>query len=323
MAAGSSQIPERPEKTPAVRGKHVLTGPFGYTGSYLARLLLAAGADEVHGLTGRSDREVLPGLERVIAHPLNFEDPEALVRAMAGAEVLYNTYWVRFNHRRFTHARAVANTRILFAAAHKAGVSRVVHISITNPALDSPFEYFQGKALLEEALRNTKLSHAILRPAVLFGGRDILINNMAWALRTFPVFGVFGRGDYGIRPIHVRDLAELMLRAGRAGDNFTLNAVGPERYTYRGLVEMLASVMGVRRPVWPCPPALGYAVGRAVGWAHRDVFITWPEVKGLMAGLLDTPERPEETPGRTLVSDWALRHQDTLGRDYASELARR
>ena len=305
-----------------IGGRHVLTGPFSYSGSYLARQLLEAGAEEVRGLVAHS-RQCPPGLEAVKVHPLDFSRPEQLTEALRGADVFYNTYWVRFNHRRFTHEEAVNNIRILFRAAQEAGVRRVVHVSITNPNLDSPFEYFRGKAELEKDLAESGLSHAVLRPAVLFGGRDILINNIAWALRTFPVFGVFGRGDYGIRPIHVRDLAQLMLEAGRKEDNFTVNAVGAERFTYRELSETLARILGLKRLIMPCPPALGYAVGKAVGWLHRDVFITWPEVRGLMAGLLDTPESPEEAPGRTLLTAWAEKRKDDLGRRYASELARR
>ncbi|MDR1109794.1 MAG: NAD(P)H-binding protein [Deltaproteobacteria bacterium] len=307
---------------PRLGGRHVLTGPFGYTGSYLARLLLEAGAGEVRGLSGHG-RPCLPGLEAVKTFPLDFSRPDDLAKAMEGTDVLYNTYWVRFNHRRFTHGEALRNTRLLFGAARRAGVGRIVHVSITNPSLDSPFEYFRGKAELERDLAGTGLSHAILRPAVLFGGRDILVNNIAWALRTFPVLGVFGRGDYGIRPIHVRDLACLMLEAGRGRTDSTLNAVGPERFTYRGLAVTLARILGLKRLILPCPAILGYAVGKAVGWLHRDIFITWPEVKGLMAGLLDTPEGTDEAPGRTRLTAWAERRRDDLGRVYASELARR
>ena len=148
--------------------------------------------------------------------------------------MLYNTYWVRFNHPLFTHADAVRNTLTLFEAAKRAGVRRVVHVSITNPSEDSPLEYFSGKARLERALRESGLSYAILRPTVLFGKEDILINNIAWALRHLPVFGVFGDGSYRLQPIYVDDLAELAWRSGAGQENVVVNAIGPETFTYRG-----------------------------------------------------------------------------------------
>ncbi|UQZ90881.1 epimerase [Deltaproteobacteria bacterium Smac51] len=304
-------------------GKHILTGAFGYSGSYLAALLFASGADQVHTLVNNTSVNIPPELENIHIHPLDFENISALVKAMEGADVFYNTYWVRFNHKDFNHAQAVKNTRILFEAAKMAGVRKVVHISITNPSLKSPYEYFRGKAILEEDLKNSGLAYSILRPAVLFGGQDILVNNIAWALRTFPIFGVFGQGNYGIRPIYVRDLARLMLINGQKPGSNTINAVGPERYTYRGLCEMLVKTLGLKRIIFPCPAPLAYALAKAIGIMQGDVFLTWPEIKALMDGLLDTPESPYQATGRTLLSTWAERRKDTLGRQYASELARR
>ena len=199
--------------------------------------------------------------------PFHFDQPERLAESLAGVSVLYNTYWVRFNHRRFTFADAVRNSRTLFDAARQAGVERIVHVSITNPSLDSPLEYFRGKAEVEEALQASGVSYAILRPAVLFGGEDILINNMAWTLRRLPVFGVFGRGDYRLQPIHVDDLASLAVAQGQRRENVTINAIGPETFTYRELVETIGQIIGRRRPLLPLPPCwriLGR--GRSAGW---------------------------------------------------------
>ena len=89
-----------------------------------------------------------------------------------------------------------------------ADVRRVVHISIAR-AGQSQLPYFRGKAALETALRSSELSHAIVRPTVIWGGgRDVLLNNIAWCLRRFPVFLLPG-GKYQIQPVHVEDLAAL------------------------------------------------------------------------------------------------------------------
>ena len=251
---------------------HAVTGAFGYSGKYIARRLLDGG-QRVITLTNSIDRANAFG-GQIPAHPFNFDRPDELVRALDGVEVLYNTYWVRFNHPLFTHADAVRNTLVLFDAAKRAGVRRIVHVSITNPSEDSPLEYFSGKARLERGLRESGLSYAILRPTVLFGKEDILINNIAWALRHLPVFGVFGDGSYRLQPIYVDDLAELCVAGGAGQENVVVNAIGPETFTYRGMAETIARLIGVRRPILPMPPALGYLAGRAIGAFTGDVMIT-------------------------------------------------
>jgi uncharacterized protein YbjT (DUF2867 family) len=100
----------------------------------------------------------------------------------------------------FNHADAIHNTLVLFNAAKAAGVRRIVHLSITNPSVTSPLEYFRGKAILEQALRELGIPYAILRPTVIFGKEDILMNNIAWVLRHMPFFGVFGDGTYRLQP---------------------------------------------------------------------------------------------------------------------------
>lgn len=296
----------------------VVTGAFGYSGKYITDRLLAAGT-RVRTLTNSPRRES-PFGDAVEAHPYSFDDPEELVRSLAGARVLFNTYWVRFDHDDFTHSQAVRNTLRLFEAARRAGVSRVVHVSITNPSEQSRLPYFRGKAELEAALRSSGLSYAILRPTVLFGREDILINNIAWMLRRFPVFGIFGDGRYRLQPIFVDDLARLAVEAAASSEDVVVDAIGPETFTYRELVDVIGAAIGCRRPVWSIPPALGIAVGRIVGAVVGDVVITPEEVAGLMEDLLYTTSPPA---GETALSDWVLEHRDDLGRRYSSELARR
>ncbi len=297
---------------------HVVTGAFGYSGRYIARRLLAQGVT-VRTLTNSSSRNC-PLAEAVAAFPLNFDDYDELVSSLRDASVLYNTYWVRFNHRRFTQAAAVDNTITLFRAAREAGVRRVVHVSITNASDDSPLEYFRGKAKLERALMESGLSYAILRPAVLFGTEDILINNIAWMLRKLPVFGVFGDGSYRLQPIFVDDLAELAVEQGGKSENGIIDAIGPETFTYRELVETIGRIIGKPRPIISVRPSFGHAIGWLLGKIVGDVIITRNEIEGLMSDLLCTASSPS---GKTKFTDWARDHADTLGLHYASELARR
>jgi uncharacterized protein YbjT (DUF2867 family) len=297
---------------------HAVTGAFGYSGKYIAQRLLAE-HQPVLTLTNSVNR-ANDFAGQVSVRPLSFDRPDELTQSLRNTEVLYNTYWVRFNHKLFKHADAVANTLTLFEAAQHAGVKRIVHISITNPAETSPLEYFSGKARLEKALIESGISYAILRPTVLFGKEDILINNIAWTLRHLPVFGVFGDGQYRVQPIYVEDLAELAVKWGVSQDNVIVDAIGPETYTYRELVTTISRLIGVRRPVISVHPQIGYWAGQLISRLVGDVMITREEIEGLMAGLLYVDSPPA---GSTKLSKWIRDHATTLGRRYTSELARR
>ncbi len=299
-------------------GIHVVTGAFGYTGKYIAQRLLDRGV-QVRTLTNSVNREN-PFGDRVAVSPFNFEQPDRLEESLRGAEVLYNTYWVRFDHKDFSHSQAVRNTLTLFEAAKQAGVGRIVHVSITNPDRDSDLPYFQGKAVLEEALIASGLSYAILRPTVIFGKEDILVNNIAWALRRLPVFGVFGDGQYRLQPIYVEDFADLAVEQGFEGENVIIDAIGPETFTFRGLVEQIGEIIGKRRPIISVSPEIGYRAAWFIGKMVGDVFLTREEIAGLMRDLLYTESPPA---GQTKLTDWARAHAGELGVRYASELARR
>ncbi len=297
---------------------HVVTGAFGFTGQHIARLLLERGL-RVRTLTGHPDRPNPFGGEVEVVR-FRFDDPSALVESLRGATVLYNTYWVRFGYGGVSYEQAVANTKLLFAAAREAGVARVVHVSITNPDAGSPLPYFRGKAELEQALVSSGLSYAILRPTVLFGRGDILINNIAWLLRRFPAFGVFGSGSYQIQPVSVADLAALAVEMSARRDSVVLDAVGPETYTYDELVRLIRDRIGSRARIMHLPPLLGLAVAKVAGLFLGDVVVTREEIAGLMAGLLVSHD-PPTCPTR--FSEWLAAHAGELGRGYASELPRR
>ncbi len=299
-----------------------MTGAFGFTGKYIAKILIENGI-EVRTLTN-SHPEESPLSEKIKVFPLNFENQESLVESLKGASVLYNTYWVRFNYKgkriNFNHSLAIENTLKLLNSAKKAGIKRIVHISITNPSEDSPFEYFRGKAKLEKAIINSGISYAILRPALIFGKEGILINNIAWMLRKFPLFTIFGDGKYRIQPIYVEDLAELAIEMGKRDENCIIDAIGPETFTFRELVEKIGEIIGKKRPIIPVPDFIGYLFAFIIGKLLGDMVITKEEIKALKAELLYTYSQPT---GKTKFIDWAKENSNLLGKKYLSELKRR
>jgi uncharacterized protein YbjT (DUF2867 family) len=296
---------------------NVVTGAFGYTGKYIARRLLAMGK-RVLTLTDHPERPD-PFGQQVELASFHFDRPDLLVETLRGATTLYNTYWIRFSHGATTFEQAVANSRTLIRAAEEAGVRRLVQISITNASEASPLPYFRGKGEVEAAIRRSGLSHAILRPTVIFGTEDILINNIAWLLHRFPVFPIPGSGEYRLQPVFVEDVARLAVEAGEQDDNLVLDAVGPEIFTFNELVQQIRAVVGSRARLVHLPAGLALFLARLVGFLVRDVVLTHDEVEGLMANLLVSNAPPT---GETRLSDWLERNMERAGSRYASELAR-
>jgi NADH dehydrogenase len=295
----------------------VVTGAFGYTGKYITLRLLAMGRG-VRTLTGHPERgAALNG--NIEVSPLQFDRPAELVASLRGATTLYNTYWIRFPRGPVTYEKAVDNTRILIEAAREAGVRKIVHLSITHPSPESKLGYFRGKAEIEQMIAASSLAYAILRPTVIFGVEDILINNIAWLLRHFPVFAIPGPGDYQLQPVYVVDVAEMAVEAGKESSNKVIDAVGPEIYTFRDLVQAIATRVGSHARIVQVPPPIALFLSRLVGKAVHDVVLTRDELEGLMAGLLVSKDAPT---GRTRLSEWSNRHAHLLGTRYASELNR-
>jgi uncharacterized protein YbjT (DUF2867 family) len=296
----------------------LVTGAFSYSGSHIAQRLLDAGR-QVRTLTAHVDREH-PLRGDVEALGYRFDDPAALVKSLEGVSTLYNTYWVRFDRGQTTFANAVENSRMLFYAAQRASVERIVHVSITNPSIDSPLPYFRGKALVEYALAQAGTSYAIVRPTWLFGGqRDVLVNNIAWILRRLPVFALPGNGAYPVQPVHVDDLARICVEAAGAEDDLVIDAAGPERMPFAELVALVQAAVDSHGPVIPLPPILMAVAARALGLLVGDVVLTPDEITGLTDGLLISHDPPR---GQIAFSHWLEEHAASIGRSYANELNR-
>ena len=320
-------------------GFDVVTGAFSFTGRFIARRLLAEGR-RIRTLTNHPPRpgaqegapgagfarpgaltgDVPPQQEiPVEVAPLQFINRAALVESLRGADVLYNTYWIRFPHGATYFGDAVANTHTLMSAAAEAGVRRVVHISVSNPSTNSPLAYYAGKANAEAVVRDSGLQWAIVRPTLIFGAGDILINNIAWLLRRMPFFVMPGTGAYGLQPVAGEDVAEIAFWAARQTDNLIVDAAGPDIISYAELVEGVAIAVARKPRYVHLPPGLTVTAGKLVGLLVRDVILTREELAGLMDELLVSHEEPR---GKARIDDWLLRSSESLGVSYASELDR-
>lgn len=294
---------------------NVVTGVSGYSGRHIARRLLAMGKTVVN-LTGHPERPTEFG-DAVRSVAFDFDDPDKLATSLSGATTLYNTYWIRFAHGGLTFDRAIANSKTLINAAARAGVRRIVHVSITNPSAGSPLPYYAGKAEVERAIVESGISHAMLRPNVLFGDQGILINNIAWFLRHLPAFAVPGDGRYKLQPVFVEDLADLAVKLGQETDSVVIDAVGPEVFEFNDLVDLLKRTVRSSALVMHLPPSLTFPATWALGKVLGDVVLTRNEVRGLLDNLL-VSSGPPTCPSR--LSEWLAANSDWIGTKYFSEI---
>ena len=294
-----------------------ITGAFGFTGRALAERLLADGRELV--TLSRRSGDGDPLRERLRVKPFDTDRPDRLVAALTSVDTLFNTFWIRFPRGAMTYERAVAQSAVLVAAARDAGVRRVVHVSVVNAAPDGPTPYVRAKAALEAIVRSSGLEWVIVRPTLTYGPGDILINNLAWALRRLPVYGLPGLGHYTVQPVHVDDVTRICAEAGSMDAGQTIDAAGPEILRYRDLVSMVRDAIGSRSIVVPMPPALVLAAARLLGPVVRDVVLTRDEVRELTSSFL-TSLQPAR--GTTRISEWLPANAASLGRAWASELQR-
>ena len=295
-----------------------VTGVFSYSGRFIAEALLARGWDVV--ALGRrrpppSDR--LAG--RVAFHPLRLDDEEALLTALSGCEALFNTYWVRFEHDGTTFADAVERSARLFRAASGARVGRIVHLSVSHASAESPFPYFRGKAAVEEALQAGDYQYAILRPTLIFGGRqEVLVNNIAWLLRRLPLFLLPDGGRCRLQPVSVFDLARVAADLVESDGNVVLDLTGPETFTFADFVARIRDAVGSDARLVAAPSGVVSTCSRLAGFLLHDRLLTHDELGALTANLLACERATTE--GR--FGDWLDENGYWLGSDYANELRR-
>jgi len=296
---------------------NVVTGSFGYIGKYITRKLLELG-EEVKTITTHPDKPN-PFGNAVKAFAYKFDNPKELTKSLQGAETLYNTYWIRFEYDNQTYQQTIKNTITLFNCAKEAGIKRIVHISVTNASVNSDLPYYAGKAEQENALINSDVPYNIVRPTLVFGDEDILVNNIAWLIRKFPLFPIFGDGAYRVQPVFVGDVASIAIESSKENKSLILDAIGPESFTFQEFVQLIASHIKPDIKLLHISPTIGIMFGKLIGLVLRDNILTRNELKGLMDEMLTSKQKPN---GTTAFSDWLISNKEKIGSIYSSEIKR-
>ncbi len=294
-----------------------LTGAFSYSGRYIAKKLLSKGI-KIRALTNHPKPELFPQ-HSIPVFPLQFKEEGPLIDFLKGTEVFINTYWIRYPHKEQTHEKAATNIQFLTQCAKRAGIKKIIHLSVSNPSEESALSYYKGKAQAEKMIKESGLSYLILRPTLIFGLEDILINNIAWLLHAFPFFVLPSPVDYSVQPIYAGDVADIAYEHLLCKESKTIDAAGEEVYRMDELVRMISRSIGLPRPVllWPKPIAQGCI--KMLSLMLQDRVLTGEELCGLMGNLLISFEKPR---GKTSFKKWLNQYGSRLGKTYTNDFKR-
>lgn len=225
----------------------VVTGANGAVGQALLRAASCHG--DVKAVAAvRSERAaamIPPGLAPV--ERIAYADAGSLERVFAGASGVVHLPGILVESRASSYEDAnVATTQVAVAAAEAAGVKKLVLVSAHGADARSPNRYFRTKGEAEGQVAASGLAWSVLRAPLVLGPQtegaraltELTARGRAWLLDG-------GRTLH--QPLDVDDLAAGALRAAADPDRACgaiLELAGPERLSYRELVERAAALQG-------------------------------------------------------------------------------
>jgi NADH dehydrogenase len=246
----------------------LVAGGSGFIGAAVVRRLVRGGGD-VGVMTAhphRSKARIASLGARLV--PGDVLDPASLDRAMGGADVVvqtltFPTFPVERPRKRYTFAEFDhLGTERLVQAAVRGGVGRFVFCSGAGAAPDAPKVWFRAKWAGEEAVRDSRVSHAILRPSWVYGPEDRALNKFVAFHRWLPFVPVIGDGRQQLQPVFVDDVAEALAQAAAAtGPTGTFEVGGPDVMDMNEVLTVMMEVRGRRKPLVHFPPALPKLAG--------------------------------------------------------------
>ena len=239
--------------------KVAIAGGSGFVGRHLLRRLRAEGHDVrvlARGQATGPGGHVASDSSSVAVDLAG--DPDALTAALAGCDAVVNLVGVKTERAQGFAAAHVTAVARLVAACERAGIHRLVHVSVAGARDDPGRPYLASKWRGEQAVTGSGLAWTIVRPGVIFGAGDDFVTNLTAMLRQAAIFPAPGGGSAALEPVAVDDVADAIAAAlGRpdtAGQIF--DVVGPERLPLRGWITRVAAALGLRAWIVPVPAAL-------------------------------------------------------------------
>ena len=231
----------------------------------------------------------LPWVDLVVA---DVHDEAALTQLVRGHDAVLNLVAILHgNEDAFQHVH-VALPQKLVRACQATGVRRVVHVSALGAAANAPSMYQRSKAQGEAALGAGDLDLRILRPSVIFGAGDQFMNLFARLQSVFPVMPLAG-ADARFQPVWVEDVAQALVQLLlHPHAPPVLEAVGPDVFTLRQLVQLAGRVSGHERMVVGLPMALGRLQARMMELAPGIPLMSRDNLDSMQVDNIATPGAP-------------------------------
>jgi NADH dehydrogenase len=236
-------------------------------------------------------------------HGIDITDVTALRAAFEGCEAVAHCAGINREIGDQTYQRIhVAGTRAVVAAAEAAGVRRIALVSFLRARPDGPSAYHRSKWAAEERVRGSRLDWTVLKPGVIFGRGDHMLDHLSRAFQTFPVFGmvgVRGRSSRLVRPVAVDDVARV-LGAAVLGDPRlayrTVAVLGPEELTLEVAVRRVAAVTGRSPRFVPLPVRALLALAWVTERLMRVPLLAMAQAHILAEGVTDPAPFGERLP---------------------------
>ncbi len=237
-------------------------GGSGFVGTQLVQLLAREGY-RIRVAVRRPDLaghvKPLGTVGQVVPIQANVRNADSVMRATRGADIVINLVGIGFERgkQRF-RAVHVMGARNIAEAAQRAGVKRLVHMSILGASTDSPSSSARSRALGDEAVLAAFPEAVVVRPSIIFGLGDGFFNLLGMLSRYLPVLPLFG-GKTKFQPIYVGDVADALAAAaeGKVKGGRIYELGGPEIATNRELTQRVLHEAGRSNPLLPLPVGLG------------------------------------------------------------------
>lgn len=248
----------------------LVAGGTGFVGSGIVRELASRGkAVRVMSRRAEGVARRFPGLD-VEGVAGDVGNPESLARVVEGAETVIGC--VQFSGFPMENPRHgltfeevdERGTVRLVEGARRAGVKRYIYLSGAGADPDARYHWLRAKARAEAAVRESGITHVILRPSWIYGPGDRSLNRMLNLARRLPFAPIVGDGSrQRLQPAFIDDVAGVVADSAElaAADNQTFEVGGPEVLTMDEVVRTALEVMGKRRPLIHMPAALLKAFG--------------------------------------------------------------